>query len=335
MNNEDYKQLQELVRLNYIHKSKHPIYDIFIYNYNPKTQFEGYWTPLTRMSRGLVLDQSGNIIIKCPPKFFNRGEELAAKINLNNARITEKLDGYYISIKLDSDYGIIISSRGSFQNKYVEAVKNFLTDEIILKMIPNYTYFCELLQNFPGDENIILTQHPTPKLVCWAIKDKDFNEIIPDEECPFPIAKELSLGEAKQYLKQKVEGIVAQDLTSFERVKIKTDYFIEHHRLIADCTEKRVWEILSQGLKLEDFDIPDELMPKMKQWADDLTYNHHLIAYTVANEAGKREILTDKNLALDDSLSPEMKSFIFTLRKKGITALDQQVWQKLKPRNVV
>ena len=332
---QEIKDIEQLAKDGYIRKSNHPTLPLSIYNYSTKTQFEQNWTPTTMMCRGLVLDNHYDIIIRPPKKFFNQGEELAAPVDLLDARISEKLDGYMIMVKADTEWGLIIASRGSFSNQYIDATKKFITDEVLLKLVPNYTYFCELLQNFPGDEAIILTKHPIPKLVCWAIRDENFNEIIPDEECPFPIAKELSLAEAKQYLKQRVEGVVAQDLTTKERVKIKTEYFIEHHRLLSDCTKKRVWEILSNGQRVEDLDIPDEFMKSMNKWQDDLLYDHRLIMYTVEQEAEKRETLTDKQVALDEELSPEMKAFIFTLRKKGLTALSNQIWQKLKPRNVV
>ena len=331
---EEIQEIEQMVKEGYIRKSDHPELPLSIYNYSTKTQFEQKWTTATRMCRGLVLDNHYDIVIRPPQKFFNIGEPLAAKINLIDARISEKLDGYYISIKLDSDFGLIITSRGSFSNQYIEATKKFLTDDIILKMIPGYTYFCELLQNFPGDEAIILTQHPVPKLVCWAIRDEVFNEIIPDNECPFPIAKELSLAEAKLYLKQKVEGIVAQDLKTFERVKLKTNWFTKHHKLLSDCTKKRVWEVLSEGGRVKDLDIPDEFMAKMLEWEDELTYDFSLLITAIRNEAEKKETSTDKQLGLDNTLSPEMKAYIFTLRKKGLSALKEQVWKALKPKMV-
>lgn len=324
--------INSLVKEGYIRKSDHPKLPLSIYNYSTKTQFEQHWTPATRMCRGLVLDNHYDIIIRCIPKFFNQGEPLAAKVDLTNARISEKSDGYLIQVKVDSDWGLIITSRGSFDNKYIEAAKEFITDEVLLKMTPNYTYFCELLQNFPGDEAIILTKHPTPKLVCWAIKDENFNEIVPDDECPFPIAEELSLAEAKLYLEQRVEGIVAQDLKTFERVKVKTDYFIKHHRILSDCTKKRVWEILSEGGRVQDLDIPDEFMPQMIGWQVDLLLNFNLLKEQAQYESNKRINLTDKQIALDSSISPEIKTRIFTLKKKGLSSLEKQIWKDLKPK---
>lgn len=335
LSKQDIDDLASLVNDGYVRKAEHPKLPLSIYNYSQKTQFEGNWNKITRQTRGLVLDDDYKIIVKCPEKFFNKDEPLAAKVNLANARISEKLDGYYISIKLDSDYGLIITSRGSFANQYIDAVQKFIPDDIILQMVPDYTYFCELLQNFPGDEAIILTKHPIPKLVCWAIRDQNFNEIIPDEECPFPIAKELSLAEAKQYLKQRVEGVVAQDLDTFERVKIKTQYFIDHHKILADCTKKRVWELLSEGKQVSDLDIPDEFMTQMKEWEDEIQYDYSLISLAVTNEYEPRKHLSDKDIALDDSLSKEMKTLIFTLKKRGKDALSKQIWQLVKPRNMV
>lgn len=335
MNSDDIQQLIDLVNDGYIRKSDHPIFPLSIYNYTPKTQFESNWNSITRKTRGLVLDDTYDLVIRCPEKFFNQGEPLAAPVNLNNARISEKLDGYYISIKLDSEWGLIITSRGSFTNQYTEAVRGFINDTVLFKMVPNYTYFCELLQNFPGDEAIILTKHPIPKLVCWAIMDDHFNEIIPDEECPFPIAKELSLAEAKQYLQQKVEGVVAQDLTTHDRVKIKTEYFIQHHRLISDCTEKRVWEILSQGDRVENLNLPDEFMPQMKKWQQELLLDFNLKVANTQTALERRANLSDKEIALDNTLHPTLKSYLFTLKKRGLEALSAQIWRDLKPRNVI
>ena len=332
MNSDNIQQLIDLVNGGYIRKADHPVFPLSIYNYTPKTQFEANWNPITRKTRGLVLDDTYDLIIRCPEKFFNQGEPLASPVNLNNARISEKLDGYYISIKLDSDWGLIITSRGSFQNQYVEAARKFITDDIILKMASNYTYFCELLQNFPGDESIILTQHPEPKLVCWAIMDSNFHEIIPDDTCPFPIAKELSLGEAKLYLQQKVEGIVAQDLTTFER--IKTEYFIQHHRLISDCTKKRVWEILSQGDRVENLNLPDEFMPQMKEWQFQFLYEYNMEMIRLGNFQSKTDHLSDKELALSN-YSPELKTLLFAVRKHGEDGVSKLIWNRLKPHGMV
>lgn len=333
-NEEWFNQLESEIKVGNVRIAKDPTKPLKIYNYTSQCQFSEHWNSITRKTRGLVLDDTYDLVIRCPEKFFNQGEPLAAPVNLTNARISEKLDGYYISIKLDSEWGLIITSRGSFQNQYVEAARKFITDDIILKMSPNYTYFCELLQNFPSDEAIILTQHPEPKLVCWAIMDSNFHEIIPDEECPFPIAKELSLAEAKEYLTQKVEGIVAQDRKTGERVKIKTSYFLEHHRLLSNCTKKRAWEVLSSGNKIEDLDIPDEFMRQMKQYEKELQNEYDQYWQKIGDIQYKTSHLTDKELGLLDDYQ-EFKPFLFFLRKDRWQECLDKIWQKIKPTNMV
>lgn len=332
MNNpDDINALNELVDSGYINKADHPELPLHIYNYLPKTQFEGNWNRITMSTRGLVLDDYYKTIIKCPNKFFNKEEPLAVDINLLNARISEKLDGYYISIKADSKWGLIITSRGSFDNKYVDAARKFITDDILLKLVPDYTYFCELLQNFEGDESLILTKHPVPKLVCWAIKDESFNEIIPDDECPFPIAKELSLADAKLYLKQKVEGVVAQDLKTGDRVKIKTEWYIQNHRLLSNCTKKKVWEILNNGSRVECLDIPDEFMDQMLKWQDEFILSKEIEFNGIMSLISSVRKLTDKEIALSTDISNEDKQLIFAFRKHGSNTLSNLIMKRLKP----
>lgn len=334
LNDQDITNLLSLINEGYIRKAEHPTLPLFIYNYTPKTQFEQVWNNITRITRGLVLDETYQFIIKCPEKFFNKGEPFASSINLFNCRISEKLDGYYISIKQDSKYGLIITSRGSFHNQYTEAVKSFLTPNVIEQLKPDYTYFCELCQNFAGDEAIILTQHPTPKLVCWAIRDNLFQEVIPNSSCPLPIAKKLSLSEAKKYLQQKVEGVVAQDLNTFERVKIKTEWFIQHHRILSDCTKKRAWEILSQGKLIQDLDIPDEMMPKMQQYEKELMADYQNLWSKILKADYETSELTDKELGLLNKYQ-DLKPYIFLLRKDKDQQCFNKIWHAIQPRNVI
>lgn len=64
-------QLEQLIQSGYIRKRKHPKYNIWIYNYTHLCQFEEHWNELTKICRGLVLDDKGNIIARPLAKFFN------------------------------------------------------------------------------------------------------------------------------------------------------------------------------------------------------------------------------------------------------------------------
>ena len=315
----------------YVRKSAHPVWSLWIYNYTPKTTFEERWDEITLNTRGLII---GYDIIKhefytCiqgPKKFFNKEEKWSAKFDISHSIISEKLDGYYISIKLEPRLGLVISSRGSFCNKYTEAAEKLITEPIRRQIQPNIQYFCELLQDFPEDAGIIVTKHPIPRLVCWAMRDEDGKEIIPTKEnCPFEVAQKMTFEESKKYLTNQVEGVVAYNPKTSERVKIKTEWFLETHRLISNCTPQRVWELCKNGDRVEDLDIPNEFMEQMLSWQtilNDLVESEYQKLLSLED---KYSSYTDKELGLSN-LDLYTKGQIFNIRKDRISAVFDKIY---------
>lgn len=331
MDGEWMAKLHQHIKDGYVRVQKHPTKDLYIYNYTQKTQSERKWDDITRKCRGLVLNSKGKVIIECPEKFFNQGEPEAAEVNLNNCIISEKLDGYYISIKIDYEYGAIITSRGSFDNKYVRAVHNFLTNNVVKQLPIGYTFFCELLQDFPGDESIIVMKHPTPKLVCWAIKDTQHSELLALQGTwPLDCAQRFTTDEMRKYLDGEVEGVVIQDMQSLERVKVKTDWFIKMHRMISGCTKKRVWEILKDGGVVEDYPFQDELLPQIQSWEHELRSDFEQALSEAWVWHDKVAEKTDKEVGLMEIPHP-YKALVFALRKDRIQQAYDALWKTLKP----
>ena len=318
-------ELARMIELGYIRVQEHPSLPLKIYNYTDKAQMDGVWNDTTRACRGLVLDDKGKVIIKCPPKFFNLGDSFAADIDLEKAQLSEKLDGYYISIKLDSEYGLIVTSRGSFDNKYTDAARMLIP---ISRLGLDTTYFCELCQNFPGDESIIVAKHPIPRLVCWDAITK--NGEYP-KDIPFETAKRFSFSEAKKYLKGEVEGVVALDPTTRERVKIKTEWYLQRHRLISGCSKKRVWELLRAGQRIEDLSLPDEIMPQMKDWQFELRQDFKDYLFRVEHYAQETNAFSDKELGLSTEIPKDIKGLLFCLRKGRLGKCYDQIWKRIKP----
>ena len=89
-------ELEKLAKDGYVRIQKHPTLPLSIYTYTQKTEIEKNWTPETLMSRGLVIDDSGRVVINCVPKFFNLGQPGAENISFVHCYITAKED--------DSDY---------------------------------------------------------------------------------------------------------------------------------------------------------------------------------------------------------------------------------------
>ena len=84
-------------------KNKHPKFDLFIWNYTPKTQYESLWDNVTLSCRGLVTDNDGNIIALSFTKFFN--------IEEGKFEPTENFEVYE---KMDGSLGIVFWYRGQW-----------------------------------------------------------------------------------------------------------------------------------------------------------------------------------------------------------------------------
>ncbi len=99
---------------------KHPVLDIYIYNYTKRTQHDELWDSYTERCRGLIMDGNGNIINNPFPKFFNLGQKEELMIHnlpLEMPSITEKLDGMLGILYQEGDKPAI-ATRGSFDSPY-------------------------------------------------------------------------------------------------------------------------------------------------------------------------------------------------------------------------
>ena len=251
-----------------ITKRKHPKYDIWIYNYTPKVQYDKLWDDITLQCRGLVLDSEYNIIARPFKKFFNLGE---ANITIDNLPkgpyvIIEKMDGsLFLVFKYKNE--IVYASRGSFESE--QALKGRWLcenkfDWILPKIQNNNTYIFEVI--YPENETQVVDYGTLETIVGLGIIHNDVNRcyvFTDDWQIPTPafIEKELSeILEDKNSEWKNKEGFVIWWPVTNERVKIKYDSFTRLHRLKSNLTEKHIWEILSAGEELPDLtNIPDEM----------------------------------------------------------------------------
>ena len=322
--------MEELIRQGYISARRHPTLPLTIYNYTKQTQYEGYWNDTTKKCRGLVIDDEGDIIVNAPPKFFNKGEPYADRVNLLTALLLEKADGYFVSVTKSSKYGLIVTSRGSFDNKYVDAAKKFITPAIEENLIPDISYFCELLQDFPGDESLIVMRHPDPCLVCWAIRTQLGEELNPSALSPFPYVKCFTYAAAKEYLTEEVEGIVAFSPKTGKRVKIKTEYYLTRHALISNLTRRKIWELLATGQTSVIDELPDDLFVIAVAWKHELLREKQKWEQKVQTDYEQTSELSDKELGLSKDFR-DTKALLF-LKRKGKTAeLEEKLWRLVKP----
>jgi RNA ligase len=76
-----------------LHKQTHPTYDLTIWNYSPRVQYERLWDDITIQCRGLVTNSEGVIVARPFKKFFNYEEHKPEDIPNENYVVYEKMDG--------------------------------------------------------------------------------------------------------------------------------------------------------------------------------------------------------------------------------------------------
>lgn len=333
--------------------SRHPVHKkLVILNYTKQAQFERNWDEITMACRGLVVEwpvlgDKAYVVIDSPHKFFNNGEPEAPDLTqwkFDDIYISEKLDGYYISIRRDSQYGMIITSRGSFNNKYVEAAEKLLPAGIPFDV----DYFCELCQDFPEDSNIIVTKHPVPRLVCWGVGKTFPTEVSP---CGWTgeIAQRVTQEQFKEYMTSDVEGVVAFNMNTGERVKVKTQWYLSMHRAISHCTFKNVLEIVTGGGHIKDETettytdwagkkqtltlsmIPEEHLSLMEKWEEEIWQYHAYLSLMVTRDYDNWHEKGPKAYAQYEATEPSVKNIVFAMmRGKDYAQIDQLTWKAVK-----
>lgn len=335
-------KIEQYVKEGWVQSNRHRTLPLTIYNYTKKTQFAHKWDDVTKNCRGLVLDDNNKIVIDAPRKFFNKGEPEAPNIDLSKCRVFEKLDGYYIAIRYDSTYGLLVTSRGSFDSKYAQKAREILKEQGIHFNLDT-DYFCELLCDFPEDTGIIVTRHPEPRLVLWGCdKEPPYNFCGWDGE----EAEEIAVEEMDDYLAEQVEGVVLYEPYTHNRLKVKTDWYLSMHRAISGCSKSRVWEILQGGGKIEGqsqttytaldgkettldiSQIPEEHLSTMIEWEKELQNQFNYYVGTAHFYEDIYKNATDKDFATNPLVPRTYRTIVLAWRHKKDPT--KQIWRSVK-----
>lgn len=340
----DWSSLQEEVQKKNVSERKHSKFPIAIYTYTSQCEIEENWNPVTLRCRGLVVDlETHEIIINCIPKFFNQNTKFADNIDIEDpaTSITLKEDGFLLQFTIHKKYGLIVTSKSSFESPMAKDACEYLSKREVYDLNPDLhlSYICEWCKDYPEAAGFIVTRHPKTRLVCFAIRNSlgqefDTKSII----LPSFIEKvrEFTPSEAASYLTEKVEGVVLKNRD--KRVKVKTQWFLETHRAISRCTKKTVWETLVRKEKVEDLEnIPDEFYKKMLNWQNELLEAFEKEKAWVEeweDTLFNIQNLSEKALALNTSLgfNSYQKGLIFSLHHNKIDKMEEAIWKKLKPK---
>ncbi len=249
---------------------------LFSYRYCDPTVYEKY--PESRELRGIIFNESGEIIARPFPKFFNFGEKCCPVRDSDIATTVDKLDGSLV-IAFNYNDHIRFASKGSLNSWVTERAKEIITMEQqrLVEDMKGKTVMFELID----PNNPIVIRYNKPQLVLIGIRDNRTGNILPPEDlvalaveynipCTTIIHKHQPVSVIRKdisYKKDK-EGIVGY--SDADMFKLKTEWYIKIHKALFQATEERIARLFFSG---ELDDIYGFLSDTQKSYVDD-TISH-------------------------------------------------------------
>lgn len=274
----------DMVESDYIRVQTHPEFpELRIANYAEKTVFDREWNEATRASRGLIFNiDTGDVLARPFPKFFNYGEADAAKIELaDEVWVSDKMDGSLGIIYVAPDDSVRVATRGSFASDQALHATRVLNEKypewvsMFRSMTHQHTPLVEII--YP--ENRIVCDYGSQDdlvLLGWIHVASGNYYSSSEGFWDGPRARSFDFDNFSQVLaaapRPGAEGFVVYSPRLDDWVKIKqTDYVIKH-KLVSNLSKRSVWESLSQGNSVQEIcdPLPDEFHNYVKEVAREL-----------------------------------------------------------------
>lgn len=325
-----------------LYKQVHPTLPLTIWNYSEEVQWGNKWDEITLMTRGLVTNELGDIVARPFKKFFNMEE--MKHTPTSDFEVFEKVDGS-LGIVFNYKGEWMIATRGSFTSDQAIKGKEMLEKLNLDKVPKNLTYLFEILFT---QNRIVVDYGDVEKLVLLgAISTENGTEV--SRHTLEYFAKEIGSDISKSYdgikdfkvlksmIKDNEEGFVIR-FSNGDRMKIKGEEYIRLHKIMTNVSTTSVWEILSNGGKIEEslVGVPDEFYDKIKDYVKSLNYAF----MSVREDAGKRfdnyyesnnsDIPSKKDYALWVQTQPKYLQPILFRMVDG-KDYSSYIWKLIKP----
>lgn len=360
----DLSILNKYVEEGWVVKNDHPSLPISIYNYSRKTQYEGKWDDITLKTRGLVLDNEGNVVAKSFDKFFNYEELVGSKFKPSQIpnepfEVFEKLDGS-LGILFNYNEEWILATKGSFSSDQAIRGMEILKKYRYERLVKGFTYLFEII--YP--ENRIVCDYDFEDLILLSVIDnKDGYELqIHDDKAHLEGIKIINLynnlgfklvkkydgvedyNTLKNIIDSNSEGFVVRFSSGF-RMKVKGEEYVRLHKLVTQLSTYDIWEHLKDGkdvMELVDR-VPDEFDTWVKEQVSHLSYGH----YRLGEQCGKMHDYfrfgkysdvdpepTKKEFAehLKKVVDPKLHGIMFAIWDGKKDKTDELIWKLIKPK---
>lgn len=334
----------------YLRSQRHPYFDITIWNYTDKTQYERKWDEITLLCRGLVVDNKTGDILGLPfKKFFNIEETDFTPSFKENDKFEcfEKMDGSLILMFFYCDTWVF-ASRGSFTSDHAIAAKNIMEYIGYNKFNNKCTYLFELIAPW---NRIIVDYGNIEKLVLLGANyNNSFDNIYNYNEIPYnelkasfndvnglEIVKRYenvkSIKGLKEIIGDNQEGFVIK-FENGERLKIKSINYFKLNKIISKLNNQNIWQCMKDNISMLEFindnEIPDEYYKWIYTIENDIRLNFNKIKnyYMSLYENNYKDIINQKEFALAIK-NIENNDILFNIKKNA--NFDGKIWKLVKP----
>lgn len=323
--------LKQMISENYVRVNKHPLYDLYIYNYTAKAQYDRVWNEITLSCRGLILDGNDHIVARPFAKFFNLGEIPAMQLPNLPFEVFDKLDGS-LGILYWMNETPFIASRGSFSSEQSDRANQMLHEKYsnsFSLLDKNKTYVFEII--YP-ENRIVVDYGSEEKLVLLAIVDTLSGVEFPLENIGFPIVEKYDgiqdLDLLKALNNDNKEGFIIKFSNDF-RVKIKFEEYLRLHRIVTQVSSFDIWEYLKTNRSMEEIleRVPDEFFNWVKQTK--ATLETQFLAIEDQCKSDFRVLDSEKETALYFQTCA-FPSVLFSMMNKRDHA--PIIWKRIKPK---
>ncbi len=338
----NWKAIEEQVEQGYIRANKHPEFDLTIYNYTNKAQYDWHWTPETRLCRGLIVDSNRDIIARPFEKFFSLDQLTQMGVSLPN-------EPFEVFDKVDGSLGILywyknepyIATRGSFDSEQAIFATNLLRrqyKDLIPELHRGITYLFEIVYpenrvvvNYNGLRDIFLlggVETKTGKDISLSELDTlNFRTADPIE----PVNKNNPLS-VISLIESNKEGVVIRYKSGF-RVKVKTEEYKRLHKLLTGVNARHIWELLRNGQTLDSLldKVPDEYYNWVNETVSKLEVDRAMVMARCFIDFTDRPNTESRKELADYFRKCKYPAILFNLLDKKPS--DKIIWKLVEPVN--
>lgn len=337
--------LGQMMDEGYVQVRYHPDYPLAIYCYTKQAMFDRKWNDVTKVCRGLIVNEDTSEVIARPfRKFFNYGEPSApffAPTDL--VEVTDKMDGS-LGILYSTPDGLAVATKGSFTSDQAKwATEHLRAQYGDTEWTPpdGVTFLFEII--YP-ENRIVLDYGDQESLKFLASIDiKSGRDVILDPyDDPFTTTEFLGKDSFKNFMMNpewytpriNKEGLVIRRVTDDERLKFKQDDYIELHRVMTGLNERQIWQWLAEGKYSKDIlpTLPEEMHDWVGKVIADLTTSYLGFKGMVEQAFRESKYMDRKEFALFNAgKSNWVKGALFAKYDGNHDRADQIVWNRVKP----